>query len=137
LELNPIDKEDAVKKLVNRDRKDANEKVEKIYPETLRRMRVTFVSRHLDGLLAERAHFLEQLLVLRRDLGPLPSEDLVLLHMFIGARRAILALLHAWSHGGCAVEQKRGAKDECARCSRRKKNRGRKRAAQRRGRRKK
>jgi hypothetical protein len=87
-------------------------------------MRGTLIPWHLHCLLVEHAQFLEEPLVLRKDLGPLPSGDLFFLHALAGARGAVLAELGPWRHGGCAVEQREEAEDERRWCLRWKKNRG-------------
>jgi hypothetical protein len=68
VQLNPVDKEEATKKFVNRNGEVANEEVNEDYPETGRRMGRTLVSRHPHGFIAEHAHLLQQLFVLRREL---------------------------------------------------------------------
>jgi hypothetical protein len=62
--------------------------------------------------------------VLRRDLGPLPSRDLVFLHTLASARGAVLEELGPRRYGGCVVVQREEAEDERRRCSRWKNNRG-------------
>jgi hypothetical protein len=68
VQLDPVDKEKATKKFVNKKREAANEEIDKGYPETDRRMRRTFVSRHLHDPLVEQAHLLQHLVILRREL---------------------------------------------------------------------
>jgi hypothetical protein len=105
---------------VDRNRKAANEEIDKGYPETDRRMRRTLVSGNLHGLLVDQAHLLQHLVVLRRELQPLPVGDLGLLHEFFGAWGTVLALLGARSHGGNLGGETREQK-QSARSLRRKK----------------
>ena len=91
VQLNPIDKKEAAEKLMDGNGKAADEKIDESYPETGRRMRGTLIPWHLHGLLVEKAHLLEQAIVLRGDFRPLPSGDLVLLHVLLSARGTVLA----------------------------------------------
>jgi hypothetical protein len=65
VQLDPVDKEEASKKFVDRNREAANEEVNEDYPETGRRMGRTLVSWHPHSFIAEQAHLLQHLLVLR------------------------------------------------------------------------
>jgi hypothetical protein len=51
VQLDPVDKQKSTKKLVDQNGEAANEKVDKGYPESDRRMRDAFISGHLQGLL--------------------------------------------------------------------------------------
>jgi hypothetical protein len=125
VKLNPIDKKEAADELMNGNSKVADEKVNKSYMKTRRCMRGTLIPWHLHGLLVEHAHPLEQAIVPRGDLGPLPAGDLVLLHAFVGARGAVMQRLVRGAMVDARWSKLVEAKDECARSSRRKKNRGR------------
>jgi hypothetical protein len=109
VKLNSIHEKEAAQELMNGNGKAANEKINKGYPETWRRMRGTLISWHPHSLLLEQAQFLEQLLVMRGDLGHFPSRDLVLLQALVGAGSDVLGQLGPWRHGGFAVEQREKA----------------------------
>jgi hypothetical protein len=49
--------------------------------------------------------------VLGRDLRPLPSEDLLLLHAFAGAGSDIPGEFGPWRHGGGVAEQREEEED--------------------------
>jgi hypothetical protein len=101
VQLNPVDEKVTTEKFVDRGGEAANEKVNECYLESDRRMREAFIARELQGLLLlQQAKFLQHLLVLGGDLGPLPARDLGLLHRGVSARSLVLQQLRARSHGG-------------------------------------
>jgi hypothetical protein len=60
MQLDPIDQQQATKKLVDRNGKAAIEKVDESYPESNGRMRRAHISRHLQGLLLrQQTHLLQ------------------------------------------------------------------------------
>jgi hypothetical protein len=87
MQLNPVDKQETTKELMDRSGKTVNEKVNECYPESDRGMWEAFIAGKLQGfLLLQQAKLLQHLLVLVGDLGPLPSRNLSLLHRGIGTR---------------------------------------------------
>jgi hypothetical protein len=73
MQLDPIDEHQAMKELVDRNNKATNEEVDESYPESNGRARRALISGHLQGLLLQQTHLLQQLLVLGGDLRPLPA----------------------------------------------------------------
>jgi hypothetical protein len=72
MQLDPIDEHQATKEFMDTNSKAANEEVDEIYPESNGRMRRALISRHIQGLLLQQTHLLQQLLILGGDLRPLP-----------------------------------------------------------------
>jgi hypothetical protein len=91
MQLNPVDEKETTKKLMDRSGETANEEVNECYPEFDRRMRDAFIAgKHQGLLLFQQAKFLQHLLFLVGDLGPLPSRNLSLLHRGVGTSGFVL-----------------------------------------------
>jgi hypothetical protein len=116
--LDPIDEKEAAEKFMNGNREAKDKEVNEGYPEADRRMRRALISRHLQSVFLEQAHFLQHLFVLREQLRPFPSGDLGLLHALFGFWSVVLAFLRALTHGGSAAEETERKEKVCARSAR-------------------
>jgi hypothetical protein len=68
VQLDPVDEQKAMKKLVDRNGKAANEEVDECYLESDWRTRRALISGHLQGLFLQQANLLQHLVVLGGDL---------------------------------------------------------------------
>jgi hypothetical protein len=107
VQLNPLDKQDTTKELMDRSGKTANEKVNECYPKSYRGMREAFIARKDQGLLLlQQAKLLEHFLVLVGNLGSFPYGNLPLFRGCIGAWSHVPQHLGAWrGHGKASVKK--------------------------------